>query len=53
MRFIQNFDYIIVLDEGKVAGQGEHSKLLVDCAPYKELWDMEKQISTVVSATQA
>ena len=53
MRFIQNFDYIIVLDDGKVAGHGQHSNLLVDCAPYKELWDMEKQISTAVSAAQA
>ncbi len=53
MRFIHNFDWIIVLDDGHVAGQGEHSKLLLECAPYKALWDMEKQISTIVSAEQA
>ena len=53
MRFINNFDWVIVLDGGQVAGQGEHSKLLLDCAPYKELWEMEKQISTVVSTTQS
>ena len=52
MRFIQNFDWIIVLENGSVAGQGQHSELLTKCTPYKELWDMEKEISTAVSTAQ-
>jgi ATP-binding cassette subfamily B protein len=44
MRFIEDFDWIVVLDQGKVAGLGRHDKLLTDCPPYAKLWELEKKI---------
>ncbi len=34
---IMNADKIIVLDEGKIVGQGTHQELMKDCAVYKEI----------------
>jgi ATP-binding cassette subfamily B protein len=34
---VMDADNIIVLDEGKVVGQGTHQKLLNDCPTYKEI----------------
>ena len=34
---IMDADKIIVLDEGKIVGQGTHKELLRDCAVYKEI----------------
>ncbi len=34
---IMNADHIVVLDEGKVVGQGTHSELLHNCEVYKEI----------------
>mgnify|MGYP001050967520 FL=1 len=34
---IMNADKIIVLDEGKVVGQGTHSELLNSCQVYQEI----------------
>ncbi len=34
---IKNADLIIVLDEGKIVGQGTHRQLLKDCDVYKEI----------------
>lgn len=34
---IMNADKIIVLDEGKIVGEGSHRKLLKDCKVYKEI----------------
>ena len=44
MRFIEDFDWIVVLDQGKVAGLGQHDKLLARCPPYAKLWELEKKI---------
>ena len=44
MRFIEDFDWIVVLDQGKVAGLGQHDKLLARCPPYAKLWKLEKKI---------
>ena len=34
---IMNSDKIIVLDEGKVVGQGTHKELLENCEVYKQI----------------
>ncbi|MEG1520811.1 MAG: ABC transporter ATP-binding protein, partial [Clostridia bacterium] len=34
---IKNADTIIVLDEGKIVGQGTHSELINNCDIYKEI----------------
>ena len=36
-------DKIIVLDEGRIVGQGRHSELLVSCPVYREI--AESQLS--------
>ena len=34
---IMNADKIIVLDEGKIVGQGTHQELMKDCEVYQEI----------------
>ena len=38
---IQNADFIIVLEGGRVVGQGKHSDLMNDCPIYKEIYDTQ------------
>ena len=38
---IQNADYILVLEGGKVVGQGKHDDLLVNCPIYKEIYETQ------------
>jgi len=38
---IQNADYILVLEGGKVVGLGKHKDLLKDCAIYKEIYQTQ------------
>ena len=38
---VQNADYILVLEAGKVVGQGKHDELLVNCPIYKEIYDTQ------------
>ena len=38
---VQNADYILVLDAGKVVGQGKHEDLLNNCPIYKEIYDTQ------------
>ncbi|MEE2745937.1 MAG: ABC transporter transmembrane domain-containing protein, partial [Pseudomonadota bacterium] len=45
MRFVNDFDWIIVLDDGKVINEGKHDDLLKDCPLYAEMWELEAQIS--------
>jgi ATP-binding cassette subfamily B protein len=47
MRFMADFDWIIVLNHGEVAGQGQHDELLANCPLYKEMWALELQIGSV------
>jgi ATP-binding cassette subfamily B protein len=34
---IKNAEQIIVLDEGKIVGQGTHKELMENCDTYKEI----------------
>ena len=45
MRFIDDFDWIIVLNKGSVVGQGKHEELMENCPLYGEMWELEDQIS--------
>ena len=38
---IQNADYILVLDGGKVVGQGKHDDLLNNCPVYQEIYQTQ------------
>lgn len=38
---VQNADYILVLEAGKVVGQGKHDELLANCPIYKEIYDTQ------------
>ena len=44
-RWLGQFDWIIVLNQGSVEGQGTHENLMIDCPLYKEMWDLEQQIA--------
>ena len=37
IKSIENADKILVLDEGKVVGEGKHNELLKSCKTYKNL----------------
>jgi len=45
MRFIDDFNWIIVLNKGSVVGQGKHEELMKNCPLYGEMWELEDQIS--------
>ncbi len=34
---IKNADQIIVLDEGKIVGKGNHKELMANCETYREI----------------
>lgn len=38
---IQNADMILVLDDGKIAGQGTHGQLLKSCNIYREIYETQ------------
>lgn len=44
---IQNADKIIVLNDGKVVGQGTHDQLLQDCPEYKEIVESQTKQNRV------
>ena len=47
LQFTANFDSIVVLESGHLAGQGTHVELLENCNLYKELWELDKSLSRV------
>tara|TARA_B100000929_G_C15278906_1_gene342796 strand:- start:3 stop:611 length:609 start_codon:yes stop_codon:yes gene_type:complete len=47
LRFVTNFDSIIVLESGNLSGQGTHSELLENCVPYNDLWELDRSLSRI------
>ena len=50
---ISNYDQIIVLDGGKVVGQGKHEQLVVNCGIYRQMLEKEKKLSAIGEADTA
>ena len=44
---ISNYDKIIVLDGGKVVGQGKHEQLIINCKVYRQMLEKEKKLSEI------
>ncbi len=44
---ISNYDKIIVLDGGKVVGQGKHEQLIINCEVYRQMLEKEKKLSAI------
>ena len=44
---INNYDKIIVLDRGKVVGQGKHENLINTCETYRLMLEKEKKLSEI------
>jgi ATP-binding cassette subfamily B protein len=44
---ISNYDKIIVLDGGKVVGQGKHEQLIINCEIYRQMLEKEKKLSEI------
>ncbi|MBT5086818.1 MAG: ATP-binding cassette domain-containing protein [Deltaproteobacteria bacterium] len=44
---ISNYDKIIVLDRGKVVGQGKHENLIKTCETYRLMLEKEKKLSEI------
>ncbi|HIG76913.1 MAG TPA: ATP-binding cassette domain-containing protein, partial [Candidatus Lambdaproteobacteria bacterium] len=44
---ISNYDKIIVLDRGKVVGQGKHENLINTCETYRLMLEKEKKLSEI------
>ncbi len=44
---ISNYDKIIVLDRGKVVGQGTHEQLIINCEVYRQMLEKEKKLSEI------
>lgn len=38
---IMNLDNIIVMDDGKIVGQGKHEELMKKCPQYKDIYDIQ------------
>ena len=44
---ISNYDKIIVLDGGKVVGQGKHEQLIINCEFYRQMLEKENKLSAI------
>ena len=43
LRSIVNCDRIIVLDEGRIVGNGTHEELMKNCEVYKKLYTLQSE----------
>ena len=53
MRFAKEFDWLIVLEQGKVVGQGNHADLLVSSEPYQQLFELEGDLDSSAKIPQS
>ena len=45
LRSVVNCDRIIVLDSGRVVGNGKHDELMQDCPQYRKIYDLQTETS--------
>ena len=50
LRFVTNFEQIIVLESGQVVGQGTHDELLNNNEYYKKMWNLDLTLSNIDTA---
>ncbi len=48
---IRTVDQILVLDQGRLAEQGNHTALINQNGPYARLWTMSQQVTTWTADT--
>ena len=53
LRYTANFDSIIVLESGRLAGQGTHLELLKNCDAYKDLWKVDRSLTRIAMTAEA
>jgi ABC-type multidrug transport system, ATPase and permease components len=46
---IKDADWILVLDEGRIVGQGTHEELMATCDIYREIALSQLKVATVVA----
>ena len=44
LKFVTGFDQIVVMEGGRVVGQGSHHQLLTNCPTYQRLWAIEQNL---------
>lgn len=44
---VRNADRILVLDDGRLVGQGDHNALIAGCAIYREIYESQQGAATV------
>ena len=52
LKFVTGFDHIVVMEGGKVVGQGSHGELLRNCSTYEHLWSIEQKLLSLGVAAE-
>jgi ATP-binding cassette subfamily B protein len=52
LKFVTGFDHIVVMEGGKIVGQGSHYELLRSCATYERLWSIEQNLLALGAAAE-
>ena len=52
LKFVTGFDHIVVMEGGKVVGQGSHGELLRNCSTYERLWLIEQKLLSLGAAAE-
>lgn len=53
LALLTEFDLIIVIDDGRIVGQGKHAELVKSCSLYAEMWADEQALFTAGAAEKA
>jgi energy-coupling factor transporter ATP-binding protein EcfA2 len=52
LKFVTGFDLIVVMEGGRIVGQGSHYELLRNCATYERLWSIEQNLLALGAAAE-